>query len=543
MSIYILLAAMAALIVAYFTYGSWLANQWGINPDRPTPAHTMGDGIDYVPAKAPVLLGHHFASIAGAGPITGPIIASVFGWLPVLLWCVLGSIFFGGVHDFGALFASIRHKGKSIGAVIEDAVGMTEKRLFDLFSWLTLVLVVAAFANIIVTTFVGNPAVATTSLLFILLAIGFGFVTNKTNLPLWLTTIFGVALLIFCIWLGIMFPITASLEVWWAVVLIYIFIASVAPVWILLQPRDYLNSYLLYAMIAGAVVGIFLTRPDFKLPAVTSFKTSNGYLFPMLFVTVACGAISGFHSLVASGTSSKQLDNEKSAKLVGYGSMLIEGALAVVALISAAYLTTEQYAAYGNPTLLFSDNLAKFMEAFGLPHATGQTFVALAVSAFALTSLDTATRIARFIFQEFFDTKNELQNDMSKSSNPLTNMYVATAITIGCGGLLGLTGYAAVWPIFGSANQLLAALALLAVAVWLKKAGKNNKMIVIPMVFMFLVTISALALLVFTNATTLGSGGSPILLVIAAVLLVLSIVLVTRSAKRLTEPNGPSTDN
>ncbi|MDD7434328.1 MAG: carbon starvation protein A [Peptoniphilaceae bacterium] len=540
MAIWILLGSLAILIIAYFTYGSWLAKQWGIDPKRPTPAHTMADGIDYVPAKAPVLLGHHFASIAGAGPITGPIIAAVFGWVPVLLWCLVGSIFFGGVHDFGSLYASIRHEGKSIGAVIEDSVGKPEKKLFDIFSWLTLVLVVAAFANIIVSTFVNNPAVATTSLLFIVLAVTFGLVNGKTNLPLWLTTIFGVALLVGCIALGVMFPIKASAGVWWAVILIYIFIASVAPVWILLQPRDYLNSYLLYAMIIAAVIGIFIIRPNIQLPAFTSFKTSGGYLFPMLFVTVACGAVSGFHSLVASGTTSKQLDNEKNAKLIGYGSMLIEGALAVIALIAAAYLTQDQYASYKNPTLLFSDNLAKFMESFGLAHSIGSTFVALAVSAFALTSLDTATRIARFIFQEFFSTGDEMKNDRAKGSTPLTNMYVATAITIACGGLLGLTGYLQVWPIFGSANQLLAALALLAVAVYLKKIGKNNKMIILPMIFMFAVTLTALFFIIKTNFAALTGGtGSPILCVLAALLFILAVVLITRSAKRLTSPLEP----
>ncbi|NLL22614.1 MAG: carbon starvation protein A [Tissierellia bacterium] len=531
MAVVILLVGLLLLLIGYVTYGSWLAKEWGIDPSRPTPAHELADGVDYVPAKKAVLLGHHFASIAGAGPITGPILASVFGWVPVFLWVVIGSIFFGGVHDFGSLVASIRHKGQSIGAVIKSSVGQREKQLFDIFSWLTLILVVAAFANIIVNTFVSNGAVATTSLLFIALAVAFGLVNQRTNLPLWLTTIVGVAILFACIWLGMLFPITASANVWWAVILVYIYIASVAPVWILLQPRDYLNSYLLYAMIIGAFIGIFIYRPGIQLPAFTGFKTSGGYLFPMLFVTVACGAISGFHSLVSSGTTSKQLDSEKDAKMVGYGSMLIEGALAVVSLITAAYLTQADYAALGNPTLIFSNGVATFMSSFGIPFETGQTFVALAVSAFALTSLDTATRIGRFVFQEFFQTVDEKTGEVKGSI--ISNMYVATAITVALGGALGLTGYAKVWPIFGSANQLLAALALLAVAVWLKKQGRNFKMIVIPMIFMFTVTILALILLIYNNAITLGTTGNPILLVVASALLILAVILVTRASKQL----------
>ncbi len=315
--------------------------------------------------------------------------------------------------------------------------------------------------------------------------------------------------------------------------LVYIYVASVAPVWILLQPRDYLNSFLLYAMMIGAFIGIFIYRPSIQLPAITGFKTTGGYLFPMLFVTVACGAISGFHSLVSSGTTSKQLDTEKDAKMIGYGSMLIEGALAVVSLITAAYLTQAQYAEFASPTLIFANGVATFMSSFGIPFDTGQTFVALAVSAFALTSLDTATRIGRFVFQEFFTNVDEQTGEIKGSI--VSNMHVATAITVAFGGALGLTGYARVWPIFGSANQLLAALALLTVAVWLKKQGKNNKMIIIPMVFMFSVTILALILLIYNNAKALGSTGNPILMVVASALLVLAVVLVMRASKRLRE--------
>lgn len=542
MAIILVLGALVLFVIAYITYGSWLAKEWGVDPKRTTPAHELNDGIDYMPAKPAVLLGHHFASIAGAGPIVGPITAAVFGWVPVFLWVVIGSIFVGGVHDFGSLLASVRERGKSIGFVINKAVGSTEKKLFDIFSWLTLLLVVAAFANIIVTSFVTIPQVATTSLLFIVLAVAFGIVNTQTKLPLWLTTIVGVALLFLCIMAGQWWPISAPREVWYLVIMAYIWIASTVPVWILLQPRDYLNSYLLYAMIAFAVIGIFLYRPTIQLEAFTSFMPSkNNFLFPMLFITIACGAVSGFHSLVSSGTTSKQVDSEKDLKLVGYGAMLIEGLLAVVSLISAAYLTQPEYLELmkGTPNNVFSTGLATFMGTIGIPFEFGKTFVALAISAFALTSLDTATRIGRYIFQEFWTTDEQVE----KGQTPLlSNMYVATTITVILGGLLGWSGYAVVWPIFGSANQLLAAMALLAVAMWLKGQGRNNKMIILPMIFMFAATLAALVLLIYDHTTLLmsGEGGSIPLLLIAIALIILAIVLVYRTWKHLTSEKTPA---
>jgi carbon starvation protein len=522
MALILILIAIVAFIIAYVTYGSWLAKEWGVDTSKQTPAHTMSDGVDYVPAKAPVLLGHHFASIAGAGPIVGPIAAAMFGWLPVFLWIVIGSIFIGGVHDFSALFSSIRHEGKSIGNVIEKNVGASGKKLFNIFAWLTLILVIAAFANIVVNTFVGVPAVGTTSILFIALAVGFGYATNRLNIPLGIATVVGVVLLVACIWLGLLFPIVLPFGVWYIIVLIYIFIASVAPVYILLQPRDYLNSYLLYAMIAGAVVGLVIYRPGIELPAVTAFNVGGSWMFPILFVTVACGAISGFHSLISSGTSSKQLDRESDAKLIGYGSMLIEGVLAVIALITAAYVGADKLAELklaGGPNNVFSDGVGTFMASFGVPHAVGKSFVALAISAFALTSLDSGTRIGRFVFQEYFE--KEIKADVSI----LTNKFVATFITVGAGGLLGVAGYTKVWPVFGSANQLLAAIALMSAATWFKKQGKSIKMFTIPMVFMFSVTMFALILLVRSNIM----AGNYILVVIGAALFILAIILAKQA--------------
>ncbi len=528
-SLLIVIGSIIIFIVAYATYGSWLAKKWGVDPTRTTPAHEINDGVDYVPTSSAVLLGHHFSSIAGAGPINGPIQAAIFGWVPVLLWIVLGSIFFGGVHDYGSLFVSIRHKGKSIGEVINDTMGEKGKKLFSIFAWLTTILIVAAFSNIVASTFASTPEAATSSLLFIILAIGFGYAVYRKGVSLKVGTVVGVILLFVCVWLGILFPLQLSVNTWIVILAIYIFIAATAPVWILLQPRDYLNSFLLYAMMAGAVLGIIIYRPEIKLDAVTAFKVVDGnnvqYLFPMLFVTVACGAISGFHSLVGSGTTSKQIDNEADAKKIGYGGMLIEGALAVVALITAAYLTQGELSELlkDGPVNVFSNGVGVFMSKFGIPFETGKTFVALAVSAFALTSLDTATRLGRFIFQEYFeDPKKETQS-------PLSNMYVSTAIIVVLASILAVGGYAVIWPIFGSANQLLSALALMAVALWLKKSDKSFNMITIPMVFMLIVTLSALILLIKSNFI----AANYVLVVLPILLFILAIVLAVEGYKIL----------
>ena len=519
-SLWLVIGSIIIFIIAYATYGSWLVKKWGVDSSKKTPAHTINDGIDYVPTSSPVLLGHHFSSIAGAGPINGPIQAAIFGWVPVLLWIIVGSIFFGGVHDFGSLFISIRHKGKSIGEVINDTMGKTGKQLFSIFAWLTLLLVVAAFANIVASTFATTPQAATSSLLFVVLAVGFGLAVYRKGVSLRAGTIVGVILLFICVYLGTVFPIQLSVNTWIVILAIYIFVASTAPVWILLQPRDYLNSFLLYAMMAGAILGILIYRPEIKLEAVTAFNVNGQYLFPMLFVTVACGAISGFHSLVSSGTTSKQIDNEKDAKSIGYGGMLIEGALAVIALITAAYVTKGELSELlkGGPVNVFSNGVGIFMSKLGIPFETGKTFVALAVSAFALTSLDTATRLGRFIFQEYFEDPTK------EKQSPLTNMYVSTAITVVIGAALAVGGYAVIWPIFGSANQLLAALALMAVALWLKKSHRDFSMITIPMVFMLIVTLTALIFLIKANFI----ASNYILVVFPVLLFILAIVLVVK---------------
>ena len=562
----LLIISIAILVVGYIFYGGWLSKKWGVDPNKVTPAHTMEDGVDYVPAKAPVLMGHHFSSIAGAGPINGPIQAAVFGWVPVALWVLIGGIFFGGVHDFGSLFASVRNKGKSIGTVIEDSIGLKAKRLFLIFAYLTLLLVVAAFASIVANTFKAtflengavdiaassaNASTAMISIFFIVLAILFGFFVYRRNAPLGVATIIGVALIAIAMVIGLKWhPLYLSYETWMIICGIYILVASVTPVWILLQPRDYLSSFLLYGMMILAVVGIVGCHPSIDaMPAFTGFKdtlaptgSSIGYLFPALFVTIACGAISGFHSLVGSGTTAKQLNREQDAQPIAYGGMLIESALAIISLCAVAYIWKDY--ADGTtvvPTAVFAGGLSAMLgELFGAG-AQGVTYslLILAVSAFCLTSLDTATRLARYMFQEFWMKPGESIKDMTGARKVLTNPYVSTAITVVIGIALGMTGYAKIWALFGAANQLLAALGLLAVAAWLGKIGRNNKMFLFPMAFMLIVTLTSLVFTIITQVNLITSGADVtwgiVRGVIAVLLIILAIDLVVEGVKTLSK--------
>ncbi len=556
----LLIISVAVLVVGYIFYGRWLCRQWGVGEgDHPTPAHTMEDGVDYVPAPAPVLMGHHFSSIAGAGPITGPIGAAGFGWLACTLWILIGGIFFGGVHDFGALFASVRHGGRSIGEIISVNMSKRAKMLFLIFSYLTLILVVAAFASIVAGTFgatfdesgavnieasTANARVAMVSLLFILIAIVFGFLVYRRNAPMAVASVAGIVAIVAIIAIGMNFhPIYLSSHTWMWICGVYIAIASVTPVWILLQPRDYLSSFLLYAMLALAVVAVVLARPDMSSMAAVNFKvitnpdTGEGNpIFPVLFTTIACGAISGFHSLVSSGTTSKQLDKETDAKPIAYGGMLLECVLAILTLCAVAYAfkwnAENPDATLAGATAIFGGGLAHMIDD-SIPGTYDilYTLLVLTYSAFCLTSLDTATRLARFMFQEFWldGSKGETPENVTGYKKVLSNPYVATLITVVLGVLLGLNGYEKIWALFGSANQLLAGLGLLAVATWLGNIGKNNKMFLFPMGFMLIVTIASLLINTKNQISTISNGGAdwgPYVQAILGVLLVVLAVIL-----------------
>jgi carbon starvation protein len=482
----------------------------------------MHDGVDYCPAKAPVLFGHHFASIAGAAPIIGPVVAVAFGWLPVLLWIVIGGIFLGSVHDFSALMASLRHQGRSIGEVIGVNVNHLCRQLFLIFLWATLVLVIAVFIVVVSKTFVAEPSAGTSSSLFIFLAVIFGLTIYRWKAPLWLATLVGLLFLILCMYVGWYYPLSLPYKTWNVLLFVYIFIASVTPVWILLQPRDYLNSFLFYAVLIAMVVGVFVANPSINAPAFTSWYVPElGYLFPILFVTVACGAISGFHSVVASGTTAKQLDNEKDAKKIAFGGMLVESLVAVLATIMAIMFINSDYMVMlkdQGPVYIFASGVGKVMSAMGFSEVKSVSFATLAVSAFVLTSLDTATRLARFAFQEFFAPRAG-----ESPSILFRNRFIGTAITVAAAIALTFSGkWPAIWPVFGAANQLLAALALLAVTVWLTKGGLKPKFTAIPMFIMFAITISALVSLVVHNYSTGDTG----LLIVGLILFGVAVVVI-----------------
>ena len=572
-SLVLLLVCIAVLACGYIFYGGWLCKQWGVGEsNQPTPAHRMEDGVDYVPAKAPVLMGHHFSSIAGAGPITGPIGAAMFGWLPVTLWVLIGGIFFGGVHDFGALFASIRHDGQSIGEVISANMSRRAKRLFIIFSYLTLILVVAAFASIVASTFGATvdeatgaidvaasgtqASVAMVSILFILIAIVFGFCVYRRNVPMGIASIIGVIAIVVIMAVGMNFhPIYLTTKTWMIIVGIYIAIASVTPVWILLQPRDYLSSFLLYAMMAVALVGVILSHAQLGgadgLPAVTSFAVDNGngvqYMFPVLFTTVACGAISGFHSLVSSGTTSKQLDKETDAKPIAYGGMLLECVLAVVTICAInfayKYNAANPDAPLAGATAIFGGGIANMYSMFGQGTVNVlRTLLVLTYSAFCLTSLDTATRLARFMFQEFWLEPGQTPKDIKEGwKKVMVNPYFATILTVVLGIILGMTGYSKIWGLFGAANQLLAGIGLLAVATWLGNAGKNNKMFLLPMAFMIVVTIASLCLTIKNQVGLISAGtadwGAYAQSILGVLLIILAVVLVIEGIQTLTGKN------
>jgi carbon starvation protein len=531
LSILLLISAII-LLLAYRIYGKYVYNKFGLSDARKAPSHTHRDGIDYEPSKPIVVLGHHFASIAGAGPIVGPIIAVTFGWIPAVIWILVGGIFFGAVHDLGSMAASLRTEGKSIGVIIRNQIGVKGKQLFILFSFSTLILVIGVFSDIIAKTFVANPGVASASILFIFLAVAFGYLNRligNKNIAFITITVIGVVLMYYFVYLGTQIPLALDYTWWVGGLLVYAFIASVTPVSLLLQPRDYLNSYLLYGMMIAAVAGVIVADPEIKMSTEVQISSESlGYVFPVLFVTIACGAISGFHSLVASGTTSKQLDKESDAKIVGFGGMLIESFLAIISVGAVIILSRTEYLdrlTVEGPVALFSTGLGGMISSLGISESFAIGFVALTVSAFALTTLDTCTRLARFTLQEYFeDMPQPAAQVMAK------NRYLSTTIVIILSVLLLASGeFEKLWPIFGSANQLLAALALLTIGVWLIKKNISATFVTIPMFFMFTVTLASLGLFAWKNFQDEGY----ILASIASILFVLAIALIFLAIRSL----------
>lgn len=548
----IVLIAIVVLGAGYLFYGRWLANKWGLDPKAKTPAFTHEDGQDYVPSSKLTVFAHQFSSIAGAGPVTGPILASVFGWVPVLLWLLIGGLFFGAVQDFGALYASVKNDGKSMGMIIEKYIGRTGRKLFMLFCWLFTLLVMAAFTDMVAGTFVGkgvegatkatnyaNSAAASISMLFIVVAIIFGLIQKKVGkMKEWVRAVVAIGLLVVMFIIGMHLPMYATKTTWIYVVMAYLFLASVMPMWLLMEPRDYMTTFMLLGMIIGAVVGVIAEHPTMKLHAFNGFNVDGSYLFPTLFVTIACGAVSGFHSLVSSGTSSKTISNEKDMPMVGYGAMVVESLLGVVALVVVGAVAVNGTKPDGTPFSIFSTGVAGFFEKFGIPVQVATVFMTMCVSALALTSLDSVARIGRMSFQELFYGDTTDTSKMPVWQKVLTNKYFATIITLFFGYLLTLGGYSNIWPLFGSANQLLAALVLIALAVFLKTTGRTGWTLYIPMFVMLAVTFTALIQKTIALVRTIASGQATFLVdglqfIVAILLMILGVLVAFSCLKKL----------
>lgn len=539
--------ALVVCACGYFIYGRWLVRLWGVDPNARTPAYVHEDGNDYVPSSKFTVFAHQFSSITGAGPVTGPIIAAMFGWAPVMLWLMIGGIFFGAVQDFTALYASVKNEGKSMGMLIEQYIGKTGKKMFLLFSWLFTLLVTAAFADIVASTFNGfkadgglatpNAAAASISMLYIVVAIAFGYFLKKCPLAEGPKLVVAIVLMLAMLWGGIEYPLYFDKTTWLYVVFAYMFMAAVMPMWLLMEPRDYLSVFLLLGMIASGVLGVIFTNPSIELPAFNGFVVNGQPLFPILFITIACGAVSGFHSLVSSGTSSKTVSNEKDMLFIGYGSMLIESILAVVSLIVVGAAATGGVMPKGTPFQIFAGAVGGFMGMFGLSAHVATCVITMCVSALALTTLDSVGRIGRMCFQELFTSgKPEEMNGLQKV---LTNKYFATVITLFFGYLLCLGGYMNVWPLFGAANQLCAALVFISLSVFLKVTGRQGWMLYVPMGFMFAATMSALAMSIYGIVNKLVTGApfgmltDGLQLVVAIALIILALLIATNGLKTL----------
>jgi len=549
----VFVGCVASLIAGYLLYGSFLARRFGLDDSRQTPAVRLEDGHDYCPARKPVLFGHHFSSIAGAGPIVGPVLAAIaFGWLPALLWIVIGAIFIGGVHDMGSLVASIRHKARSVAAIARENITPRAGKLFLLFIWLALVLVLAAFIDLTASTFVADGGVATSAGIYIVLALVFGICLHRLKISLGLGTLIFVPLVFAAIWVGQQAPLTGADSigadgmhtVFVYVLAGYCFIASIAPVWILLQPRDYLSSFLLYACLLGGGAGVILSGAQIEYPALRAFNDEAlGFLLPALFITVACGACSGFHSIVASGTTAKQLARESDARPVGYGAMLVEGLLAIIALAAVMVCAVGSADLEGPATKVFACGLGRFLSIVGIAPDVGAAFGLLAISTFLLTTLDTATRLARYVFEELVGARS-FPIKIAATILTLGVPLLIVAIPVESGGKI-IPAYKMIWPIFGATNQLLGGLALLTVAVWLKRSGRRTYrallFVLIPMVFMVVVTMFALVQIMIRCTTFEGGLSTPAAVIkcsASGVLLLLSLVLVTEAVGSLKSGQG-----
>ena len=548
----IVLIAAVVLVCAYAGYGRWLAKTWGVDPNAKTPAVRLEDGKDYVPTNGWTVFAHQFSSIAGAGPVTGAIQAAAFGWLPVLLWVLIGGVFFGAVTDFGALYASVKNDGKSMGLLIEKYIGKTGRKLFLLFCWLFCGIVIAAFADMVAGTFNAfdadgaqveaaftNGSAGMVSIMFMVFAVIFGLIQKKFNFSGWKEAVVGIAFIVLSFVVGMNCPIILGKAAWSYITFIYIFFAAVLPMWLLKQPRDYMTTFMFGAMIAGAIVGLLVAHPTMNLPVFTGFNNEKlGTMFPILFVTVACGAVSGFHSLVSSGTSSKTISNEKDMPMVGYGAMIVESLLGVVALVVVGAVAVNGTKPDGTPFSIFSSGVAGFLEKMGVPVTVATVFMTMCVSALALTSLDSVARIGRMSFQELFlgDTTDTAK--MTPVQRVLTNKYFATVITLFFGYLLTLGGYNNVWPLFGSANQLLAALVLIALAVFLKTTGRTGWTLYFPMGMMLVVTFTALIQKTIALVKNVAAGQATFLvdglqLIVAVLLMVLGVMVAYSCIRKL----------
>lgn len=530
----IALLVCGIFLIAYWTYGRFLSKHFGLDERTVTPASEMNDGVDYVPAKKGFLLGQHFSAIAAAGPIVGPILAALwFGWAPVLLWIVGGAIFFGAVHDFSTLTGSVRHRASSIVEIVKDYLGPRGHLLFLIFVWLSLIYVITAFTDLTSSSFVDptlGGSVASSSFLYLVIGVAMGVALKKFQWPLWLATSIFLPLVLLAIWGGqympLVLPANDFLEpqkMWNILLLVYCFIASLLPVWMLLQPRGYLGGFFLYATLAAGVVGLFLGGETVQYPAFIGWTSEKGLpLFPLLFVTVACGACSGFHGIVCSGTTSKQIAKEPDCRLVGYGGMLLEGVVALIALSTVMILVKGDALASGSPDKIYAEGLSGFVSHFGIPRDFARAFALLAFTTFIYDTLDVATRLARYIFEELMGWK--------KFSGRVFATLISLAIPLICVSLK-LTdaqgnlvpAWKIFWTIFGTSNQLLAGLSLMILSLWLKKTGKSWWISLIPMFFMLAMTLWSLVLLMKPNAIGF----------VAVLLFFLALALLFEAARNL----------